>query len=248
MALWTCMLAGSALLFAPPAPDQGLKVGDRIRLHASGEGGIPLVDTEGDYRGFLMMIRAGQMPYGFLKAVTIPGRLVEVVALKDDRTYALRAPAAVVRIAEGTEEGDILWVAQQYIRPKEQKPPRGEVKLPEFVFVPDPSHVFERGDSGNLSATDRRLIPCGRDRESFRRVAASLAAEDGRPGRAEGTGVFEAEPDTEVEFLYRDPSRAVVVRIRSGTHAGDVAWVPARFVVHYEVRIAWPKARRKSRR
>lgn len=241
------VLLALMLIAATPPETEDIKVGDMIRLHASADGGIPIVDSEEDYRGFLASIRQGQYPMGYLKALTVPGRLVEVVALRDDRTYPLRAPAAVIRIAEGTEKGDLLWVARQYIRPREAKPPKGEVRLPDFVFVPDPKHAYERGDTTNLHADDRKEVPIGANREAFRVIAAALADEKGRPADIHGPDIFHLPIDTELQFLWIDPSRAAVCRVMDGPHAGDYAWVPQRFIQRYQIRMVYPKTSRKAK-
>lgn len=227
--------------------DSSIKVGDLIRLHASGDGGIPLVETEADYRGLLMALRLRKYPSRYLRDITPPGVLVEVVGLRSDRGYPLAAPAAIVEIAEGLEKGDRFWVAQQYIRPKDMKPPRGEVRLPDFVFRPDPTYRHEIGDVCNLHSDDRKMIPLALNREAFGRIAATLASRGGEPVDISGPGIIEGGQDRQVKIVRIHPGsiRAVECLILDGPDEGRYVWAPMRFVVRYDVQILYPKSSRK---
>jgi hypothetical protein len=236
-------------LVRPTLADDSLKVGDTLRLYASEDGAIPAVESEAAYRTFLAGVRSNADPRLYLDSVTVPGRLVEVLELKDDRSYPLRAPVAKVMVAEGLRKGDIIWVAQQYLRPRGTPAPRGEFRLPDFISVPDPNYVVKRGDICNLHAHDRVKIPLGLTLDAFRRITAALAAESGKDSPVEGPEIIHGSNNDQLEVVRRHPFRAVECRLLDGPHAGEFVWVPERFVVQYDVRVSWPRAKggRKSR-
>lgn len=240
-----------ALALAGSASDEkptGLAVGDKVRLHASGDGSIPAVESEADYVGMLRALRMGQYPTPYLKDVTVPGRLVEIRELKyDRRNYALAAPVARVVIAEGTNRGDVLWVAQQYLRPQGTPTPKGEARLPDFLMVPVPGFAAKIGDVCNLYAVDRKAIPIGTTLEAFRTIQAALTS-DSPPRVIEGRGIVQGEIYDQIEIIEVLPFKAVHGRLLDGTHAGEFVYVPTRHVARLEVKISYPKAKGRAKR